>query len=171
VGHHWRRSQPHRNPILGVKLSCCASLARGNLRCRFTQDLMIVAAEHCFGPVNRLPHTIEWYGRNLRMHSQARLCPRQFLPGWLIRDGPAAGLACLLQPPSPATGSRLSFTPRVHRGTSNPGSLILSLRGDNTFICQSRQAATADVSAGTQASPPRLEVRRCRRQMMQCAKS
>jgi putative transposase len=120
------------------------------------RDLRLAAVEHRFGPVNRLPDTIEWLSDNgccyladktrsfaravglearttpiespqsigmaeaLRPHDQARLCPRQSVPGCRHRHAPALSLDQALQRGSPAQGTRISFTPRVHRSSRKP---------------------------------------------------
>jgi transposase InsO family protein len=120
------------------------------------QDLMIAAVEHRFGPVNRLPHTIEWLtdngscyvvGPTRAFARELGLEPRTTPLQSPQSNGMAVAFVRTIKRDDarvsscpPALGSRLSFTPRVHRGPSNPGSHVRSLRANNSpglFVAKS----------------------------------
>jgi putative transposase len=121
-------------------LDCCDREALGyvatteGIKSEDVQNLMIAAVEHRFGPVNRLPRTIDWltnngscyvagptrsFARELGLEPRTTPLERPQSNGMaeafvrtIKRDyARAARLVCSLQPASSAPGSRLSFTP------------------------------------------------------------
>src|SRR5690606_26744268 len=74
---------------------------------------------------------IKWNGRGIRQNDEARLRPRLAVARRQNRNGNPAFVDRALQQPSSAQGARLSFTPRVHRG-SNPTLIVSDHSGATT---------------------------------------
>src|ERR1043166_5101427 len=82
------------------------------------------------------------HGRSLRSHDQTRLRSRQPSTRCSDRDAATTNLVRSLQRASPAQGSRISFTTRVHRSSRN--TLTVSGRSGATTDYDSRNDQNDD---------------------------